>query len=626
MRAFNKLIFVSAWLLVPTVLTLSATGAKADAGPNPTSAPYCLALRGNGESEPSHWGALANLVEKVGLPRAQSGGSSASISLFILENIAANLLVNQATTADAQKLRAALMLKSLYGIALYIGRTPQAEAALSLWKSGGNLMDLYHSDKLALLKKIVGSSDLQTLSATETEVLQVLNTLQEMGIGSTSRYVNLLTLVKKMSTPYKLSIFEMQELKFYAKDLMQALSTFGAFDAESDSGLFLRDGIVDFAKFAIQVGKVATFLNGRVNDVKTQSAFNDFVNTCASIHAGLTWQELVAKEPRCQRDLDTSLDAFFSQNLDWNKVNVVNEKIESGRIASFPSTAVLIGSAYQDAKTAYDQYHDQLDRTAATGFKIGDLSQVKFGYWGDEKTLGRIAQNLNQPFQDGFGRVFNFSHDAKSKKFLPIGGATWLEVLSLSPAEPGLASFQPMTIKGEPAYSAGGWADLHPVLILKAAGCDNVVYVTRKGGESMFGQGVAKRLLGLDRPWEKLRTSDPVLLKENQKLNVLGDPNDMTSNWSLLYNVANRKSSYMRSTAIADAVLCTDWDLYDIRSQFNELVTESYHAPFVLPRSAPLTGHGIIRDLISNGAQIVRNPLSKTNDLPDWVGCRSTIH
>ena len=645
MGRLKTLIFVSASLLVPTVLTVSAAAHPAlldgsissSATVNSTSnqasnspAPYCLALRGNGESEPSHWGALANLVEKVGLPRAQSGGSSASITLFLLENIAANHAVSQANPDD-QKVRAALLLKSLYGMADYIARTKQATAALDLWKSSSKTMSLYHSDKLALLKKIAGSANLQTLSATNQEVHDVLNTLQEMGIGSTPRYVNLFSLIKKLLLPYKLSIFEIKELKFYATDLLKALSTFGAFDAESDSGLFLRDGIIDFRKFAFQIGKIATLLNGRANDDKTQASFDAFVNLCAPLHRNLTWQELVAKEKNCETFLDATLDSFFAQNLDWNSANVILQKVDTGVISSFPSTAVLTDapnrmSAYKEAKQAYDLYHNELDRSVAANFKIDHQEDIKFGYWGDLSTLQKIQQNLQRPFDDGLGRHFNFSHDAKSAKFLPIGSATWLDILSLSPAEPGLSAIQPMMINGQPAYSAGGWADLHPVLILKAAGCDNVVYVTRKGGESMFGQGVAKRLLGLNRPWEKLRTSDPVLLVENKKLNVLGDPQDMTSTWSLLYNVANPKSSYMRSTAIADAVVCTDWDHYDVFSEgILDLVTESYHAPIVLPRPTIPSGRSIIDDLITNGAQIVQNPRSKTNGLPDWVGCRGTI-
>ena len=31
---------------------------------------------------------------------------------------------------------------------------------------------------------------------------------------------------------------------------------------------------------------------------------------------------------------------------------------------------------------------------------------------------------------------------------------------------------------------------------MKALGCENVVYVTRRGGDSLFGTGVAKRILG----------------------------------------------------------------------------------------------------------------------------------
>ena len=51
---------------IVTLVTLFVISLKLNAEP------YCLALRGNGEAQPAHWGALANLVEKMGLPQIQS--------------------------------------------------------------------------------------------------------------------------------------------------------------------------------------------------------------------------------------------------------------------------------------------------------------------------------------------------------------------------------------------------------------------------------------------------------------------------------------------------------------------------------------------------------------------------
>ncbi len=78
------------------------------------SADYCLSIRGNGELIASHWGAMASVVEKLGLPRAQAGGSSASISIFLLDSIAASPLVVENPEA------AVFMIKSLEGMTLWI--------------------------------------------------------------------------------------------------------------------------------------------------------------------------------------------------------------------------------------------------------------------------------------------------------------------------------------------------------------------------------------------------------------------------------------------------------------------------------------------------------------------------
>ena len=84
---------------------------------------YCIALRGNGELQPAHWGALAQTIEKFGIPSAMSGGSSASISMFLLESIAFNRAV-EAQSETVQKTSYAFMLKSLVGFFSELRQTP----------------------------------------------------------------------------------------------------------------------------------------------------------------------------------------------------------------------------------------------------------------------------------------------------------------------------------------------------------------------------------------------------------------------------------------------------------------------------------------------------------------------
>jgi hypothetical protein len=603
---------------------------------NAANEKYCLALRGNGESQPAHWGALASLVEKTGLPYAQSGGSSASISLFILDTIASNPWVHNQRD---ENLRAALLLKSLFGMGHYITKTQEAKNALTLLKDLGKVKKLFDDGVFNMLWEIGKSSDLDSVMAKQREIRALVKTLRDLGIGDAPRYSVLINSLAAMSNPLAgipMSVLQARRLKFYAADLHQAISVLGAFDAESDGTLFFRDGIVNFEKFGLRVGRLITFLaGGKLFQPTASAAFEQFVNLCAPIHKGLTWQELTAKEPRCQTNLDAALDAFFAQPIDWEKENVALRNAGAA-ILSLPSTAVLVDSdspksAYKEAKAAYNRYHGLLDRGAAENFRVTNNHEIKFGYWGPSRVLDRANARRSAAFIDSKGRVIDLTQDAKSARFLALGPTTWREVMRLSPAEPGLASLQPMKIDGRDAYSAGGWADLHPVLVLKAIGCENVVYVTRKGGESLFGQGVAKRLLGFDREWEKLRTSEPEAKKANQLLNATGDLEEMAKNpksdWNRLYNVANPESSYMKSVAAADVVLCTDWDRWDVKSEVLELVTESYKAQYVLtPTQAKVTStpslDAILADLRSGGAEFVRDLYSVTEGKPDWVGCR----
>ena len=174
------------------------------------------------------------------------------------------------------------------------------------------------------------------------------------------------------------------------------------------------------------------------------------------------------------------------------------------------STSVITGSSVEKWSNARDAYF------AAREFELGvDFDDVKFGYFGDRDTLDTAARN-----SAGFS-------DVKTSKFHAIGPATWRTAISYSPAEPGLSRALELP---DGTVSAGGWSDLHPTLVLRNMGCDNVVYVTRTdldlGG---FADCVAT-LLGMD---------------------------DETR--GKLYDL-DQDSSLAASVAEADAVWCTNWN------------------------------------------------------------------
>jgi hypothetical protein len=264
----------------------------------------------------------------------------------------------------------------------------------------------------------------------------------------------------------------------------------------------------------------------------------------------------------CQAELAQLMNAHFSGatgNFAAHPVGLT--------IPALPSTAVLLGKAHQAAEKAQADYRKAMNPEFGKNFAIPDREEIRFGYWGRENWLAQIAVNRD-------------ISDEKSRRFLSLGQTTWKAALGLSPAEPGLSPFKPFEARGMHLTSAGGWSDLHPVLALKAAGCDNVVYLTRRGGESLFGQGVAKRLLGFDRDWSVLSSSSDEAKKANAKLNNNGDPSDMTSLWSRLYNLANPRSSFRRALSLADAVLCTDWDAHEITEGVHDMIEDAYNAPY----------------------------------------------
>jgi hypothetical protein len=188
---------------------------------------------------------------------------------------------------------------------------------------------------------------------------------------------------------------------------------------------------------------------------------------------------------------------------------------------------------------------------------------------------------------------------------MALGEGNWFEVLATSPAEPGLASILPIPTGAtrdlvlselqKPAatrwrgliyrpgvLSAGGWADLHPVPVLKASGCGRVVYLTRKGGDAVFGQQIFVRLLGQE---SKVPFWRDLAKKNDEGWKVDGNSGNA---WNRLYNFANPDSSFNQSIRAADAVYCTDWNRFNpVTGELSALTKEAYGASVFLKPGAP---------------------------------------
>jgi hypothetical protein len=233
---------------------------------------------------------------------------------------------------------------------------------------------------------------------------------------------------------------------------------------------------------------------------------------------------------------------FAQKNVDPSTLRV-NAKI--GRILpSLVTTSVIEGQdGTSNLTEAYARYLSGKEPQMKMNFE-----HVKFGYWLPPAYARRIESEVLK------------NHDGKSHKFVEIGKEkTWIEALERSPAEPGLSRFVPLSNEH---ISLGGWSDLQPVQVLKAAGCQKVVYLTRRSAESTFlvgntpidgqrpAQGIAE-LLGLQ--------------EEGRKS---------------IFDLTTPSSGFSVALQQADAVWCTDWNRFkDLET--TEMMDESYNSEIV---------------------------------------------
>ncbi len=558
------------------------------------AADYCLSVRGNGELIASHWGAMASVVEKLGLPRAQAGGSSASISIFLLDGIASSPMVKQQPEA------AVFLIKSLEGITYWIKNQKEwqdfALLAADAQKLGSAEWAKDIHQTFSKMDETQIASALQVFFDNLGRIESNLVVGRKLNLINVESFARLSEAVREVQTAQNpLHISEaLKSAKFYAGELYKTYEVFGKFNAEADDNLFFRAGIVNFDGLAQQAGRVAAFY---ANATLQNKNWQDLYDTCSSSLNQSTWSELIESQPRCQSLLEDAVDKFFrTSGEDFS------QKTIGQTIVSFPITSVLVDSAYREAKVAMDEYHKKLDPEFGKTFSLSNYDDVRFGYWGTRLALKTIAQNLEYK-------------DAKSRRFLALNEANWYEALRLSPAEPGLSALREFSAGRKTYLSAGGWPDLTPTLILKAYGCTNIVHITRRGGESLFAQGVAKRLLNLDRDWSLLRTT-PETYQENWVLNNLGDGSDLNSNWARLYNVANDDSSYVKSLRTADAILCTDWNQFAITDGPSAMIAHAYTSPFYVNRDGGLYSQNNLLQPQFNPKE--NNPAG----YPEYVGCQ----
>ncbi|MEM9692394.1 MAG: hypothetical protein AAGA56_07605 [Myxococcota bacterium] len=447
----------------------------------------CTAVRGNGDRIFAHLGSLARVVEEYGLLHGSAGGSSGSITTFVSESIHLNPLIRRCGECSCSNreagARAALLYKATQG---YFEALTASDEVLAF-------------SALKPLVDRIAEANLDGIGVDEVETArEALETILESPDLRDVVNPEMVDLLRNSPNP-----------AYHVRDLVEMAQSFGSFDAV-DPSILIRPGLVDFEAAGAKVGRVGSFFAGyEPVDLEGMAGFLD---ACAMPSRGMNWPEasqLSAGTVSCGDLLRQLVVDFRRQVRSGDFPSRIDDPVGHEGFRSLVATSVITGDSVGNCEAA------RADYLAAREWSLDiDFADVRFGFFGTDRDLNRIATN---PMR---------YDDLKTDKFIALRSATWRNALTYSPAEPGIARALEL---GDGMVSAGGWPDLHPVLALKNMGCDEVVYITRNGEESQFALGMAR-----------LMNASP------QRIDAL-------------YSLEDSTSAFSRSLQEADATWCTSW-------------------------------------------------------------------
>lgn len=483
----------------------------------------CVALRGNGTHIVSHVMGLARLLPQWGEVDVFAGGSSSTITTFLYESIALNPAVR--VLDDKSKPRAlALLLKSTIGYASQVSAEPEWQALLSFKTlterlNEKGIFDLSRTDypKLASdIRAIFGSEEFKELVNPES-----LRMLQSSNTDITKFHRNV-------------------------REVQKAALSLVNLDAE-DSDVFFRPGVVNFSKFISLIGRVADFYAGYGYSGPDMATF---IKDCSERTDDKLWSEISLKKT----NTGTCGERFTTMIKNWRNGRQNNFQHRIDDIPGLATKSIMVTSVVEEPEAikkliAYDKLY-QASKPRKLAFNFED---VRFGYW--------TSTGLSSKVIDSWTRS---SNDLKAKKAIHLGSkSTWRQILEKSPQEPSLGKYTTFESNEHliGALSLGGWADLHPVQVLKAAGCEEVIYLTRRTDETVF-----------------ISKGPPF---ENRKPSGLAELLGMDqSAYESIYSLDNGKSAFSAALQTADGVWCTDWNKFSAFEQV-EIAMDSWSTPLL---------------------------------------------
>lgn len=495
----------------------------ADDEPAAGASGVCIALRGNGPRIFAHFGALARIAEDIGPIDTIVGGSSASITAFLSESISMSPALQycgtEACSDDDIAARTGFLFKSIRGYVDRLAATDEARALQAIAAAtpeiqSARLEDIVDGDGQLVVPLQEAVDGLSTLFESEN-VRELINPeLVELVAGP-------------LDTGDRQAV---ARRTFHVADIASSLRNFGNFSVDGPE-IFVRPGLFDFETIAEHIGVIGSFYAGYGMDEGAAAEFSALLDDCAQAGRGRPWGEVEALSTvsgSCGDRFAALAEAHWSKFVAGDAKSRLDDDV-----GAFARVVVTTSVLEGDARATFEQA--RATYLAGSHDYAWDLSfeDVGFGYIGQSSLTGPIVDN-----PEGFD-------DLKTAKATALGTMSWRRTLTLSPAEPGLA--RALEIDGE-RVSAGGWSDLFPVQALRNVGCETTVFVTGRGAEHPFQDGVAR----------ELGMSD----EEHAKLYDLGHPT----------------SAINDALGLAEGVWCTDWDGPAV-SEVDAIMDEAYRAP-----------------------------------------------
>lgn len=472
-RTMERIALVAALTIGGVLVAGGGSPAAADPDPIPprrtAQSSTCAGIRGNGQNLFAHYGALARHAEEYGAVTCAAGGSSGSITTFLLESMWINPAVHRCTKPNGREgrcsdlerdARLALMLKSVIGLT-----------------DAGLFRDV---EVVATLVSAIVEGDIEALLAGPTPregVDALLRVLRDLG-----RLVNpeLIELLATSPDPV-----------FHATDIVEGLQKGIQFQID-DPRVFLRTSVVDFDEFASLIGRFGSFY--AAYGPADREATAAWLDACAVVSIGSTWSETAALPGPDGATCGDAFTALFDEYRERFAVeggpNRADDPI-GAFMSAFGVTGVLTGDTvdeWTEARAAW---------IAAEPIPFEpDFDDVGVGYWGDPRELARIDRRLDRRFDD-----------LLAEQFVPLGQPAWREALGSSPAEPGFAPGIPLS---SGAVSVGGWADPLRIIPLEALGAKTTIAINRRDGVGGFTESATRLLGATDAEVEALySTTDP---------------------------------------------------------------------------------------------------------------------